>query len=145
MKHIPGARVAGNDESLNGERIPRLLRNARYFKEEEMGKVQRFGSVIGVRPEKLEYYKQLHAAPWPEINAMIKACNIRNYSIYYKDGLLFSYYEYVGDDYEADMAKMADDPKTQEWWAECKPCQQPLETRAPGEWWADMPEVYHLD
>jgi L-rhamnose mutarotase len=110
-----------------------------------MGRVQRFGSVIGVKPEKLEYYKKLHAAPWPEINAMIKACNIRNYSIYYKDGLLFSYYEYVGDDYEADMAKMAADPKTQEWWDECKPCQQPLETRAPGEWWADMPEVYHLD
>ena len=110
-----------------------------------MGKVQRYGSVIGLRPEKLEYYKSLHAAPWPEINQMIKSCNIQNYSIYYKDGLLFSYYEYVGDDYEADMAKMAADPKTQEWWAECKPCQQPLETRAPGEWWADMPEFYHLD
>ncbi len=96
-----------------------------------MGRVQRFGSVIGVKPEKLEYYKKLHAAPWPEINAMIKACNIRNYSIYYKDGLLFSYYEYVGDDYEADMAKMAADPKTQEWWDECKPCQHPSRPAPP--------------
>lgn len=70
---------------------------------------------VGVKPEKLKYCRMLHAAPWPEINAMIKECNIQNYSIYYKDGLLFSYYEYVSDDYEADMAKMAADPKTQEW------------------------------
>ena len=41
---------------------------------------------------------------------MIQECNIRNYSIYYRDGYLFSYYEYVGDDYEADMAKMAARP-----------------------------------
>jgi L-rhamnose mutarotase len=53
--------------------------------------------------------------------------------------------EYVGDDYEADMQKMADDPKTQEWWSITKPMQQPLETRKEGEWWADMEEIFHLD
>lgn len=105
----------------------------------------RLGAVIQVKPEKLEEYKRLHANAWPEINEMIKTCNIQNYSIYYKDGLLFSYYEYTGSDYEADMAKMAEDPKTQEWWAVCKPCQQPLETRKEDEWWASMEEVYHLD
>lgn len=110
-----------------------------------MSKVKRYGSVIGLRPEKLEYYKQLHAAVWPEVAKMISECNIRNYSIYYKDGLLFSYYEYVGDDYEADMARMAADPMTQKWWDECKPCQRPLDTRAEGEWWADMPEFFHQD
>ena len=110
-----------------------------------MGKIQRFGSVIGVAPEKLAYYQALHQNPWPEINAMIKECNIQNYSIYYKDGLLFSYFEYTGDNYAADMEKMAQDPMTQKWWDECKPCQRPLDTRAPGEWWADMKEVYHLD
>ena len=76
-----------------------------------MGKVQRFGSISRVKPEKLEYYKKLHANPWPQINAMIKECNIENYSIYYHDGRLFTYYEYTGDDYEADMAKMAADPE----------------------------------
>ena len=53
-----------------------------------MGKVQRFGSISRVKPEKLEYYKKLHANPWPQINAMIKECNIENYSIYYHDGRL---------------------------------------------------------
>ena len=107
--------------------------------------MKRYGSVIGLRPEKLEEYKELHAAVWPGVLKMITECNLRNYSIYYKDGYLFSYYEYEGTDYEADMAKMAADPETQRWWAVCKPCQQPRETRADDEWWADMEEFFHLD
>ena len=66
--------------------------------------MKRYGSVIGVRPEKLAEYKKLHAAVWPDVLKMIKDCNIRNYSIYYHNGLLFSYFEYVGGDYEADMS-----------------------------------------
>ncbi len=107
--------------------------------------MKRYGSVIGIKPENLEAYKKYHAAVWPEIRAMITECNIRNYSIYHKDGYLFSYYEYIGDDYQADMAKMAADPKTQEWWAIQKPLQSPLPTRKGGEWWADMEEVFHMD
>lgn len=107
--------------------------------------MKRYASIIGVKPEKLEEYKKLHAAAWPDVLKMITHCNIKNYSIYYKDGLLFSYFEYTGNDFEADMNKMAADPTTQEWWAVCKPCQQPLETRATGEWWADMEEVFHCD
>lgn len=107
--------------------------------------MKRYGQVIAVRPEKLEEYKRLHANAWPGVLKMIKDCHLQNYSIYYKDGLLFSYYEYVGTDYEADMAKMAADPETQRWWDVCKPCQQPLPTRAEGEWWSDMEELFHLD
>ncbi len=106
--------------------------------------MQRIGMVIGVKPEKIEEYKRLHAAVWPDILAMISACNIRNYSIFLKEpeNLLFSFFEYHGADYAADMAKMAADPKTQEWWAVCMPCQAPLDTRKEGEWWAGMEEVF---
>jgi L-rhamnose mutarotase len=107
--------------------------------------MKRYGSVIGIVPEKLEEYKKLHAAAWPGVLKMIYECNIRNYSIYYKDGYLFSYFEYIGDNYEKDMEKMASDPETQRWWAVCKPCQKPLDTKAEGEWWADMEEVFHTD
>ncbi|MDD3840820.1 MAG: L-rhamnose mutarotase [Clostridia bacterium] len=107
--------------------------------------MKRFGQIIKVNPEKLEKYKKLHANPWPEVLDMIKECNIQNYSIFYKDGYLFAYLEYVGDDYQADMEKMAADPITQKWWDECKPCQIPLDTRKEGEWWADMEEVFHID
>jgi L-rhamnose mutarotase len=107
--------------------------------------VKRYGMVIRVKPEKLDDYRRLHAQPWPEVLKTIRDCNIRNYSIYHKDGLLFSYFEYVGDDFEADMARMAADPATREWWKLTDPCQEPLPTRKEGEWWATMEEVFHCD
>lgn len=107
--------------------------------------MQRYGMLIKVRPEKLDEYKELHANPWPGVLKTIHDCNIRNYSIYLKDGFLFGYYEYIGDDYAADMAKMAADPVTQEWWKHTDPCQEPLSTRKEGEWWAIMEEVFHCD
>lgn len=107
--------------------------------------MKRYGMVIGIRPEKIEEYRELHAAVWPDVLKMISVCNIRNYSIYLKDNMLFSYFEYTGEDFDADMAKMAADPATRKWWDVCKPCQQPLSTRNEGEWWANMEEVFHLD
>jgi len=112
--------------------------------------MKRYGMVIGLNEEKMVEYKRLHAAVWPDVLKMISECNIRNYSIYLRklpDGkyYLFSYFEYVGEDFAADMAKMAADPTTQKWWAVCKPCQQPLPDVADGEWWANMDEVFHYD
>jgi L-rhamnose mutarotase len=101
--------------------------------------------MIRVKLEKLEEYKAYHANVWPEILEMISECNIRNYSIFHKDGFLFAYFEYVGNDFDADMAKMASDPKTQEWWDIMMPMQRPLGTREEGEWWANMEEVFHTD
>ncbi len=107
--------------------------------------MKRYGQVIQVDPASIEKYKAYHAHVWPEVLATITACNITNYSIYLKDNYLFAYMEYAGDDFTADMAKMAADAKTQEWWDIMMPLQRPLDTRAEGEWWADMEEVFHLD
>lgn len=112
--------------------------------------VQRYGAVIGVKPEKLEYYKELHANPWPTVNKAVKQANIRNYSIYltqFDDGkwYLFGYFEYTGNDFEADMKKLAADNQVKRWWKETDPCQIGLNNRKDGEWWKTMEEVYHLD
>jgi len=107
--------------------------------------MKRYALIIGLRPEKYEEYKSLHAAVWPGVLAKIADCGIRNYSIYHHDGLLFAYYEYHGDDHEADMAKMAADPETQAWWKICDPCQKPVEGCRPGQWWASMEEMFHTD
>ena len=107
--------------------------------------MKRFGQVIGVRPEYFERYKKYHAAVWPEVLDMIKKCNMQNYSIYYKDNMLYAYFEYTGSDFAADMAKMAADPKTKEWWSIMEPMQDPVSTRKTGEWWSNMEEVFHLD
>ncbi len=107
--------------------------------------MKRYGMMIKLRPEKYAEYKRLHADVWPEVLERISKSNIRNYSIYHKDGLLFSYFEYIGSDFEGDMALIAANPVTQKWWELCNPCQQPLDTRAEGEWWANMEELFHAE
>jgi L-rhamnose mutarotase len=107
--------------------------------------MKRFGQLIRLQPGALETYKNYHAAVWPQVAATIRDCHIQNYSIYHRDGFLFAYFEYVGTDFKADMARMAADPKTQEWWAIMEPLQEPLETRQAGEWWADMEPCFHQD
>ena len=107
--------------------------------------MKRYGMVIKVKQGKLEEYKKLHAAVWPDILQLLRDCNMRNYSIYHRDGYLFSYFEYVGEDLDADWAKMLAAPINDEWWKVCCPCQQPVETAKEGEWWASMEEVFHMD
>ena len=109
--------------------------------------MQRMGMVIGIRPEHIEEYKRLHAAVWPEVLSMIGACNIRNYTIFLREpeNLLFGYWEYHGTDFVADAAKMAADPRTQDWWAINMPLQAPLATRKRDEWWAMAEQIFHCD
>ena len=109
--------------------------------------MQLMGMVIGIKPEKIAEYKRLHADAWPEVLAMIRACNIRNYTIFLREpeNLLFSYWEYEGSDFKADMARMDTHEPTREWWKLTDPCQTPLESRVPGEKWTSMEEVFHAD
>lgn len=111
---------------------------------------KRVGMVTGLSPEKAAHYKELHADTWEGVLAAIKQYNIRNYSIFVTEIdsklYLFSYYEYIGDDYETDMKRIAADTITQRWWRETDPCQLPLaEAAARGEIWLPMEEVFHTD
>jgi len=109
--------------------------------------VQRIGQIVRLRPEAVTRYLELHASVWPDVLRTIQACRITNYSIFLREPelLLFAYFEYVGDDFESDQARMAADPVTQEWWTITMPLQQPLDGLAEGEWWAPAREVFHTD
>lgn len=109
--------------------------------------MERMGQVIRVKPDVIDEYKRIHAAVWPEILDLIRACNITNYTIFLKEpeNLLFAYWEYVGTDFAADVEKMKADPRMKEWWEITDPMQEPFETRAEGEWWARMEPVFHTD
>ena len=110
---------------------------------------RRIGQIIRLKPEKYAEYKRLHAEAWPEVLATIRRANIRNYTIYHWGGYLFATFEYVGDDFEADMAGIADDPVTREWWQRTDPCQEPVEGTSSGSiegnWWTTMEELFHTD
>lgn len=105
---------------------------------------QRFGAVIRLRPEHEADYRRLHRAVWPGVLDALRGAHVRNYSIFLREGLLFSYLEYDGDDYQADMAAVARDEETQRWWALTDPCQEPVDS-ADGAWWAPLEEVFHTD
>jgi L-rhamnose mutarotase len=109
--------------------------------------MKRMGMMIGIRPEKIAEYKQLHAETWPGVLAQIADSNIRNFTIFLREpeNVLFGMFEYHGIDFEADMARMAADPVTREWWALTDPCQEPLASRKPVEQWSYMEEVFHCD
>ena len=104
--------------------------------------MRRFGQHAKLKPECVDEYKRLHAAAWPDVLATITKCNLRNYSIYIMGTDLFAYFEYIGDDFEADMAIMEADPVTQEWWTHTKPCFIQHEKEI---YYSDMEEIFHHD
>ncbi len=111
--------------------------------------IVRYGMVTGLKPEKMDYYNQLHAEPWPSITGLLTKCNIGNYSIFLQkikeEYYLFSYFEYSGTDYDADMKKIAADTAMQRWWKETDPCQLPLEEAlAKHQIWTPMQQVFYL-
>jgi len=106
---------------------------------------QRFGSLIQLKTEYEERYIILHRHTFPDVLKRIFNSNIRNYSIFLRDGMLFSFYEYIGIDHAGDMGMIGADPVTRDWWTLTDPMQAPLESRREGEWWAGMPELLHLE
>ncbi len=106
--------------------------------------VKRVGMVIGIRPDKIEQYKALHADTNPGVRDLLNKYNIHNFSIFLTkiDGKWyeFGYYEYTGDNYQADMAALDAEPRNKEWLKICDPMQIPL----PGhKSWAEMEQVYY--
>lgn len=112
-------------------------------RENEVVEGERVGQLIRVKPEVRERYVVLHAHPFPELIEQMRASNQHNYSIFLRDDLLFSFFEYVGSDFEADMERLADTQVAQDWWTLTDPMQEPLPDRGSDEWWASMEELYH--
>lgn len=107
--------------------------------------VRRVGQVVGLQPGAEAEYRRVHAEVWPEVLATLTAHHVHNYSIFVHGDLLFSYYEYTGDDHEADQASIAADPATQRWWSVTEPLQRRLPGTPDGAWWTVLPEAFHLD
>ncbi len=109
----------------------------------EPAQPRRFGSVVRVRAERWEEYRKLHEAVWPELLELFRRYGVRNFTIYHYEHLLFSYKEYVGGDYEGDMARLSQEPLMRQWLELTDPCQLPLSPSS-GSLWADMQEIFHM-
>ena len=107
-------------------------------------KIVRYGSLIGLKKEYEERYIILHKHTFPGVLDRIRKSNIRNYSIFLREEVLFSHFEYIGSDFDADMNAIANET-TKEWWKLTDPMQAPLENRKEGEWWASMELLFQMD
>ena len=104
-----------------------------------------FGQIGRLKREKIDEYIKLHSAVWPEVLETIKACNMRNYSIFIRDDVVFGYFEYIGTDYEADMQKMADDSITQKWWGLTRPCFTKYDADSLEPFYEDMKSIFFYE
>jgi L-rhamnose mutarotase len=111
--------------------------------------MKRMAFIIKLKTGAYEQYKRLHADAWPQVLDTIRRANIRNYSIYHWNDLLFAYLEYAGEDLDADMAMIEADPVTREWWQHTDPLQEPVQGNSSGSveggWWTPMEELFHTD
>lgn len=120
---------------------------AEASREESAASVQRFGMVIGIKPDQIEAYKKLHADDYPGVRDLLSKVHMQNFSIFLQeldDGktYLFGYYEYVGDDFAADMKWLSAQPRNEEWLNVTDAMQIPLKG---ADGWKVMEEVYHND
>ena len=88
--------------------------------------VQRMATVFALNPERERLYRELHANTWPAVINRLRKSNMRNYSLFITElagqKYVMGYFEYTGDDFEADQRAIADDPETQRWWKALAPC-----------------------
>ena len=99
----------------------------------------------GRAPDAIDEYERLHAEPWPGRPRPDPPLEHPELLDLPRRDELFAYFEYVGDDFAADMAAMAADPETQRWWALTDAMQEPFPDREPGSWWKTIREVFHTD
>ena len=105
--------------------------------------VKRVGMVVQLNPQALEEYQRLHADSNPGVRDLLTKYHMQNFSIYLQQiegkWYEFGYYEYAGQDFEGDMARLAKEPRNIEWLKVCDPMQIPL----PGaKGWTEMKRVY---
>jgi L-rhamnose mutarotase len=138
---------------------------------------RRLGQYLYLKPDRIEEYKKCHAAVWPEVLKQIESSNIRDCALFpissshlfhlkrtfflciFSDSIflsllprptLFASFKYVGNSFDEDMARMAANPKVQEWWRMTDGMQQSPVDGAVGSkdgpgWWGVMEEVFHVE
>ena len=106
--------------------------------------MRRLAHMIHLRPDAVAEYEALHVEVWPEVLEALRGANIGNYSIFRRGTVLFSYLEYHGVDWAVDQARVAAQPRLQEWARVTGALQAPVEDGNEVVW-VELNEVFHLD
>jgi L-rhamnose mutarotase len=105
--------------------------------------MERVCFLLKVRPERLEEYKQRHAAVWPEMLQALRETGWHNYSLFLRDdGLLVGYFE--TPDLQAALDGMAAREVNGRWQAEMAPFFEGLDGQRPDEGFLRLEQVFYL-
>ena len=96
-------------------------------------------------PARIDEYLRHHRTVWPEVTDGLRAIGIRGMRIWRGGTRLFMVVE-TDDGFDpARYQSYAANPRTQEWDALMRGFQRPAPFAKPGEWWAQLEEVFDLD
>jgi L-rhamnose mutarotase len=105
--------------------------------------MQRVCFLLKVRQDRIDEYRQRHAAVWPEMLEALSATGWHNYSLFLReDGLLVGYLE-TEDFVKAQTAMAAKDVNAR-WQAEMGEFFEALDGDRPDEAMKPLTEVFHL-
>lgn len=106
---------------------------------------KRYAWTVRLKPDKVDEYRALHAAPWPGILSLLNRAHISDYTIFIDEteSRLFSMFAYNGEDLAIDIARLRADPLAMRWHALTEACQLP--GRRGEDAWGRLNEVFRLD
>lgn len=100
--------------------------------------------LLKVKAERLEEYRERHAAVWPEMLDALRETGWQNYSLFLReDGLLVGYLE--TEDFERARAGMKQHPVNARWQAKMAPFFESLGGSGADDDMMPLREVFHLD
>jgi L-rhamnose mutarotase len=105
--------------------------------------MRRYAFKLRIKADSIEEYEREHARVWPELLAKLKAVGISDYSIFRRDQELFLVLRV--DDFDRAWSELDRDPVNQRWQAFMSRLFEPVPDKLPGERFAMMQEVFHLD
>jgi len=97
-----------------------------------------------VRPDRIEEYRQRHAAVWPEMLRALRDTGWANYSLFLReDGLLVGYVE--SDDLDCSRRLMEQTDVNARWQAQMAPYFADLDGGRPDESFVVLEQVFNLE
>ena len=98
-------------------------------------------------PGAVEAYIRFHAEVWPEVTSSLVQAGVRRMDIYLLGRRVVMVVEMrEGIDYrDAFVVHASSSPRVAEWERLMKSLQQPADEAKPGDWWAAMEPVFHLE
>ena len=98
--------------------------------------------LLRLKPGQQAEYERRHNPIWPELQAVLKAHGVHNYSIFL-DGATDELFAYAEIESEERWRQIAQTEVCQRWWAHMQPLMQTNADHSPVA--LDLQEVFHLD